>query len=94
MITFLCVAIIIVVVVCMVSYKLEESEYNVNVNAIVAFGVIIGIFAGIGATFLGGSFVKKEIVVEKYFILPMVVDGKSVVAIEEGNLSTFILYCQ
>lgn len=62
---------------------------NVKKFAILA-GATVGIFMGIQLSFWGGSFVvKKEIVVEKYFISPMIIDGKPVVALMEEHDTLF-----
>lgn len=59
-------------------------------NRVMTLCVAAGMFIGVGASFLGGSFVKKEIIVEKYVISPMIFDGKPIVALtEEGSSYVF-----
>lgn len=55
--------------------------------------VAAGMFIGVGASFWGGSFVKKEIVAEKYVIYPMIFDGKTVGALVE-NGSSYVFQIQ
>lgn len=83
--------VMISIVVSEIFSRRSKSDYW-DRTRIMIVSVFIGIMLGLVASFLGGSFVKKEVVVEKYFISPMIIDGKPIVAlIEEGSLSTIIL---
>lgn len=73
---------------CLITCLWEKNEVN-KVNTI-ATCTVIGAVLGVGASFLGGSFfVKKEIVVEKYLIQPMIFDGKPIVALMEEHDSNY-----
>lgn len=86
MIAFLGCVIISVVISWIIACTWGKSG---KVDTIIA-GAAIGIILGVGASFWGGSFVKQEIVVEKYFISPMFFDGNGnpiVALMEEKDFS-------
>lgn len=63
------------------------GDWNWTGDNIRVLCVIAGILLGAGASFWGGSFVKKEIVAEKYVIFPMIFNGKTVGALVEDSSS-------
>lgn len=92
MVVFLVCVIIGVVVGWIIVRKWGRSEREdiFFEGEIMIFGAIIGIILGVGASFWGGSFVKKEIIVEKYVISPMIFNGKPIaVLMEEHDGSVF-----
>ena len=64
----------------------RETGSLTLIKCSLALTLIIGLLVGLNASlFLGGIFVKKEIVLEKYNIFPMIVEGKNVAAIDIGG---------
>ena len=59
----------------------------IDKGIVILFGIVIAVALGTGLSFLGGSFLKKEVVAEKYFILPMIFDGKPTMALVEDSSS-------
>ena len=89
MVTFSSLVIICVVIGYIIACRWEKSAYIINKVNVMAVAGLIGIFLGLAASFGGGIFVKKEIVVEKYFIYPMKFDEKPIVALMEEHDTMF-----
>lgn len=70
-------------------FACDWGKDSVDEKAIMAI-VIVGMVFGLAASFWGGSFVKKEIIVEKYLISPMIFDGKLIAALMEEHDSPSI----
>lgn len=66
-------------------WKIRDSYWTKD--RVMILCVMVGMLLGVGASFLGGSFfVKKEVVAERYFISPMIFDGKTVVTLREEDV--------
>lgn len=79
MVTFWSCVIFGVVFGCIISFG-EKRKIGV-----IVFCGMMGAFLGFLVSFAGGIFVKKEIVVEKYFIQPMFFEGKPIAALMEEH---------
>lgn len=86
MVIFFVTIIICVFVGYIIACRWEVSNYIAYKVNVILSAVGIGLLLGVGLSFLGGSFVKKEIIEEEYFISPMIFDGKPIVALREDGL--------
>ena len=85
MVCFFGIITISVIIGYIISCRWEKSGYIFYKINVIMVSAVIGIVMGIGLSFWGGSFVKKEIVVEKYFILPIIFEGKNIAALMEEH---------
>ena len=84
MVTFVILAILFIVAVRIFSPRLEE-KLDIEENTIIISGIFLGIVLGLAISFTGGSFVKKEAILEKYYFHPMIFNGKSIAALNDGD---------
>ncbi|MEK7150129.1 MAG: hypothetical protein AAB736_00820 [Patescibacteria group bacterium] len=95
MVTFFSFVMIGVVISHIIARRWEKSGFIsgngkgrvIDKGIVILFGIVIAVALGTGLSFLGGSFLKKEVVAEKYFILPMIFDGKPTMALVEDSSS-------
>ena len=73
-----------------VGYRIDCKRGGVQPWGLLV-GLILGLLVGLGTAFFGGSFVKKEIVLEKYNIFPMITNGKNVAAINLSGDNWYLL---